>query len=83
MNDNKKTIPNCPLCDTTMVNIVYGEPNLLLFEQAENRKIFLGGCIVMDTNPVYHCYTCQRGFTADLKTSTHQNDDWIRGDYCE
>ena len=60
---------NCPICNKTMVKIIYGEPDLKLFERAEQKKVFLGGCLVSDNDPKYHCYICERNFYEDLKPS--------------
>ncbi|MEG0873408.1 MAG: hypothetical protein RSE57_05625, partial [Clostridia bacterium] len=68
----------CPICKSKMVNIIYGMPSSEVIVQAEKQKIFIGGCLVMENNPVYHCYNCQKSFSKDLKSSIEENDDWIK-----
>ena len=50
----------CPHCGNREgIPIVYGYPSMELAEEAEKGKVVLGGCCVMEDNPVYHCDRCQ------------------------
>jgi hypothetical protein len=46
---------SCPTCGAVLIPIVYGLPGGDLFEQAERGEVELGGCLVVDTNPQFHC----------------------------
>ncbi len=41
-----------------VVPIVYGLPGPELIEQAEAGEVVLGGCVVEDGSPVWHCNGC-------------------------
>ena len=68
----------CPICTAIMVEIHYGMPNLKMTKEAKQRKIFIGGCILSDDSPIYHCYNCRKSFCADLKTNIDEDDDWLQ-----
>ena len=62
----------CPKCDNELVRIVYGEPTLNVFKQAQAKKIFLGGCVIYDDetlDPIYYCYNCEKSFFKNLEES--------------
>lgn len=65
----KKKHPKCPQCGNELVDILYGFPMGEMFEQAEMKKICLGGCVRFEgiEQPQYHCYTCNRNYYKDLK----------------
>ena len=69
----------CPICNETMVDIRYGFP-IGFWEDAKQRKVFIGGCIVLKTSPRFHCYKCRKSFSKDLKTNIDANDDWLQED---
>jgi len=46
-----------------------------LFEMAKQRKFFIGGCSIDENSSDYHCYTCRKSFSKDLKRSIQANDD--------
>ena len=50
----------CPKCGKVGVPIVYGKPGRKTMEKAEEKKVYLGGCVVRKDvpNPKYHCYHC-------------------------
>jgi hypothetical protein len=50
----------CPTCSAALVPIVYGMPTHVLFEKAERGEVSLGGCVVSDRDPMFHC-TGERG----------------------
>jgi len=71
----------CPICNERMVKIVYGMPDVDVWEKAEKREIFIGGCCIDEDSPNYHCYKCRKSFSKDLKNYIDENDDWLRGDF--
>ncbi|MBE1534691.1 hypothetical protein [Actinomadura algeriensis] len=54
--------PACPHCGGAPIPIVYGLPGSDLFEEAERGKVVLGGCVVWEGNPRWHCSACGHGF---------------------
>ena len=70
----------CPICNEIMVKIIYGLPGTDLLESAKQRKVFIGGCVVGECNPKYHCYKCQKSFYEDLDvaSSVDEDDNWIQ-----
>ena len=76
--DKERKGNKCPICNETMVKIIYGMPDPELWEKAKQRKAFIGGCCVIEgQSPSYHCYNCQKSFTKDLKTHIDENDYWL------
>jgi len=59
--------PKCPNCGSKMIPIVYGMPSSDLFEEAEQGKVFLGGCMEEVNPPVYHCNKCRRSYSKNLR----------------
>ena len=50
----------CPKCGSNnTVPIVYGMPPYELFEKEEIHEVILGGCIVHDDSPSWHCKDCE------------------------
>lgn len=56
MTINYNKCPNCGSKKT--LKIIYGMPTHDTFLKAEEGKIKLGGCLVMDSNPEYYCSEC-------------------------
>lgn len=53
----------CPTCNGhKTIPIVYGFPSQELFEEAEQGKIHLGGCVIGADMPTYSCSTCNTKF---------------------
>ena len=51
--------PHCPGCNSQrVVPIVFGYPTPDAMEAVEEGKIMLGGCIVEEGNPNWHCKDC-------------------------
>ena len=46
-------------CEHNWIPIVYGYPSKTMTEQAANKEIKLGGCIIRDTNPLHFCTKCE------------------------
>ena len=65
--ENNYEIVKCPNCGNKMVKILYGMPSSDDFEQVEKGKIFLGGCMVSDNVPSYHCNNCRRSYYENLE----------------
>lgn len=47
--------PRCPVCGAASVPIVYGLPDVELFDAADRGEVALGGCIVGDDDPTHEC----------------------------
>jgi hypothetical protein len=67
----------CPKCGKKLVNIEYGLPNSEMFEKAEKKELYLGGCNVFIgvEQPKYHCYNCNKNFYKDLINYEDTFDD--------
>lgn len=48
----------CPKCGKTGVHIVYGKPGRKTMKKAQEKKVYLGGCVKTPNSPKYHCYHC-------------------------
>ncbi len=56
MEKNQK----CPKCGSNnTVPIMYGMPPYELLEKEEIHEVILGGCIVHDESPCWHCKDCE------------------------
>ncbi len=64
MKNNKN--PKCPNCGNILVEIVYGMPDVDCFKKSEKKEIYLGGCIISDNDPIYHCNKCNRNYYDNL-----------------
>jgi hypothetical protein len=61
------TSPLCPKCQSeNTCEILYGMQDYTdeLDRELESRKVHLGGCVMDDDSPVYHCNTCNAHFNA-------------------
>ncbi|MBC9786235.1 hypothetical protein H1S01_17375 [Heliobacterium chlorum] len=64
----EKKKPPCPKCGrNNVIPIVYGEPDIELFEQSKMGKVKLGGCVVGLDDPEWHCPTCNLDFDTPSK----------------
>ena len=72
MND----IPNCPNCGEKMLEIVYGMPGPEIIDDVEKGLVFLGGCMISDCDPVYHCNTCRRSYFENLKDYIEEENNF-------
>lgn len=63
LKKKKKEIPTCPNCNKKLAKIEYGLPA----EKPKNDDIVLGGCVMFEDSPVYHCNNCNKDFMNDLK----------------
>ena len=59
--------PKCPNCGGKLLEIVYGMPDSETGEKAMKEELFLGGCMIDDDNPKYHCNVCRRSYFKNLK----------------
>ena len=59
---DEKQKPECPECkkNTTVIQIIYGQPNEELQQQAENGEVILAGCCMAPEN--WHCKDCNFDF---------------------
>jgi hypothetical protein len=54
----------CPKCNSEkVIPIVYGLPTDDAFKAADEGKVVLGGCIVHDDRPFWHCSNCEYDWT--------------------
>ena len=67
----------CPNCGGKLVDILYGMPSVKSLEEADQQKIYIGGCEYSDDNPVYHCFKCNRDYYEDLVTYLTTKDSEI------
>ena len=59
----KKKRPICPACgEPEPLPILYGYPTIESFEKAERGEIALGGCLVWEDQPNWHCTACGHEF---------------------
>ena len=58
--------PKCPKCGSKLLEIVYGMPDSDVGDKALKGEVFLGGCMVDDINPKYHCNICERSYFENL-----------------
>lgn len=57
----KKSPPQCPHCASLdTAPLVYGYPGIDMFEKEKKHTLKLGGCIIAEDNPIFHCFTCGR-----------------------
>lgn len=66
--------PKCPNCGKKMVKIIYGMPSSDIFEKAEDKEVYLGGCERSDNDPKYHCYKCNRNYYDNLEDYIDTSD---------
>ena len=66
----------CPNCGKKMLDIVYGMPAPETIEKAKRGELFLGGCMIKDNQPEYHCNICRRSYSKDLKTYIEEANNW-------
>ena len=59
--------PKCPNCGEKLLKIIYGMPGPDTIEKVEQGEVFLGGCMISDSDPVYHCNICKRSYFENLK----------------
>lgn len=58
---------NCPNCGDELVEILYGRPTPDVYQEVEQKKLYLGGCVVGNKVAKYHCYGCGKNFYEDGK----------------
>ena len=68
--------PKCPNCNHKMIKIVYGMPDSDIMEKAQKGELFLGGCVIDDFQPEYHCNNCKRSYSKDLKEFIEESNNW-------
>lgn len=58
-------MPKCPKCGSKNIGrYMYGLPVFSdeLLKEIDSGKIILGGCIIMEGAPKYHCNDCNEDF---------------------
>ena len=68
--------PKCPNCGSKLLEIVYGMPDSEIGEKAMNGELFLGGCLIGEDNPKYHCNTCERSYFENLKDYIEEENNF-------
>ena len=54
-----KRINKCPECESKeVIPIMYGLPSPEAELEREKGKIILGGCLIFEENPNWHCKNC-------------------------
>ncbi len=66
----------CPKCNKELVKIVYGMPDVDMIEKAKKREIFLGGCVIEDFQPKYHCNNCKKSYSENLDKFIEESNNW-------
>lgn len=66
IREKKEKNPVCPNCGKKLAKIEYG----LAGEEPKNDDVVLGGCVVFDDSPTYHCKNCNKDFLENLKEET-------------
>ena len=74
---NKK---NCPNCGGKLIDIIYGMPDYTIGEKAMKGEIHLGGCIISDDDPIYHCNNCRRSYFENLKDYIEEENNFETDD---
>ncbi len=62
----------CPKCgSSTIANILYGMPiwDERLQEKLDTNKTVLGGCVICDDDPEWHCTNCNSDIIKVLKST--------------
>ena len=77
---DEESIPECPNCGNKLVEIVYGLVGYDVGEKAMNGELFLGGCMVSDNDPIYHCNYCRRSYYENLKDYIDEPNNWDEED---
>ena len=68
--------PKCPNCGSKLLEIIYGMPDSEIGEKAMKGELFLGGCMISDENPKYHCNTCERSYFENLKDYIEEDNNF-------
>ncbi len=68
--------PRCPNCTNKMIKIVYGMPDTDTMEKAQRGELFLGGCVIEEFQPEYHCNKCRRSYNKNLDEYIEESNNW-------
>jgi len=68
--------PKCPNCNNKMIKIVYGMPDTDTMEKAQKGELFLGGCVIEEFQPEYHCNKCRRSYSKNLDEYIEESNNW-------
>ena len=72
----KKNSKKCPNCNGNLLDIIYGLPDYKMGEKAMKGEFFLGGCMISDNDPIYHCNTCRRSYFKNLKDYIEEENNF-------
>ena len=73
--------PKCPNCGSKLIEIIYGMPDSVIGKKAINGEVFLGGCMVENDNPKYHCNNCERSYFDNLNDYIEEENNFKQDDY--
>ena len=62
----------CPECSAKLVRIIYGMPDMELFEEAQQGKVLLGGCCISFNDPTWGCTQCGWEYTPPLNLTDEE-----------
>ena len=60
-----KNLVKCPKCGSRKIALIlYGMPEYdeEMEQKINNQELYLGGCCISDTNPLFHCFGCGKDF---------------------
>ena len=62
-----KRRPHCPLCvSNKVVPIMYGMLPVEMWEESKKGKFVLGGCVISNESPKWHCQACGHEFGKEI-----------------
>ena len=66
----------CPNCNNKLIPIIYGMPDSDIGQKAMNGEVFLGGCMISDKDPIYHCNNCRRSYYDNLSDYIEEGNNF-------
>ena len=74
----------CPFCGSTRLgHIIYGLPDYTeeLIRRIDNEEVYMGGCLIMEGYPEYHCYACGQNVGKRPAFYTRRGEKRVIEDY--
>lgn len=69
------TYKKCFICGSLDVaKIIYGYPTVDALKKQAEGKIKLGGCVISEASPQYHCNECEKEWIADEAIDAAYNE---------
>jgi hypothetical protein len=69
----------CPTCGAPGVRIVYGYPDVELFESGRRGEVIIGGCVVSGDDPTHGCVNGHR-WRQDRTRRNGRRSPWLDPD---